>query len=1166
MTNHYFEHNTQAISDKNQVEALAREVEQAFLQVETDLWDDSVKKASIGSSIGDVDPWYIKDYDPSKGIINTYEQDLYFPKFSKEASLDLIPERTPTALNRVVIKNRINPSQVYTYKHDGLLTNEYDFCFVGRKLVLGKTPANDKILSIVYSGYEPVDAGDVGLDLRYNILQVNNNGVIQREFINTHDKPSGLYSIEGYNFKSMCSKDIIRVIDNEPYNLERFVTIVDIDETENFKVRNINITNTKITFESDEVIPEKVKIFVANSSLGKLIEGVYRLFYSHDHGDNGGKLLSHASMVGLFSNINGIDYSVTNKENYEHPQYLNREGYIEAPEVYNNALLGDLLVASKDKSNYYNNLSSDSFKIIFGEYASGHRIGYSKNVDSLVIDSLSRDGVKIVSPKNKNILGLNDHVVTDLVDGEFSGVQLSIVPLEVGLKEYAVFSVKTLAETEAGIVHEDSAEIQSYSSKFSVTTIKDELNLLEKAILTFGDNKLITATTTKDGLVFQDTSRANSQSVSFKLPLHTETLYSEHINAKEVHITDTQKIVFGKEGSKESLTHTPDTGVVLSLNKPVAFKENGFNSGLAFGKSNKIFAGTSQGINTTNTSERLDNYFLSSGDNYFVKGAIDFNAGGVNLQAVPKANVHLNSIYADNVDIRYSEGSINSLRMNGDSHRMFTQKDALGNTAVHIQTTGGLNVVSSYNVSSTDVKVSYGTIRASEYRAEGGDSAGFYGNVIVPTGSSLTVNGKTAINSALELSNNLTVKGVSKLSTLETSTVKTGTISASESIVTPLITAPLGVNSKIFIGSDISFNNSAMFRQVCTFTSNCEFQAAITANTVTTKFLYVASTVDFPKVITTEAEITGQLQFKRMLQTDPNTTSEFSGNLIMKGGASLDRGATLRIGSLDIANTRNTSGILLTENAVKMGNNSTVKTSKVFANKGLPVGGNSDVIGGYSFETNLGASDGDTGFFCTNKGSSSMVDDLVFMINGTKLGEISTAPLDMTKSIAGREKTLVTAEMVKGQFDGMGGSVLQQVYPLGTIYMNASDNRNPKEILNWPSSVWTRTAVGMALVGAEGNSNSEKMAAMWNQPSNIQLVIEKEFGSFTHKLVKSELPAESVEGVVTATGHSYAGDSGRAGGEALHGIKLGSVTASGMDKPHNNVQPSRVVAIWRRVG
>ena len=86
MAEQYFKHTPQALSDNNQVENLAIEVEEAFLKVENNLWGESINSASIGSSIGDLDTWYLRNYSPDNGIITNYEQDLYFPKYSKRNS------------------------------------------------------------------------------------------------------------------------------------------------------------------------------------------------------------------------------------------------------------------------------------------------------------------------------------------------------------------------------------------------------------------------------------------------------------------------------------------------------------------------------------------------------------------------------------------------------------------------------------------------------------------------------------------------------------------------------------------------------------------------------------------------------------------------------------------------------------------------------------------------------------------------------------------------------------------------------------------------------------------------------------------------------------------------------------------------------------------------
>jgi len=962
----------------------------------------------------------------------------------------------------------------------------------------------------------------------------------------------------------MCSKEMINVINNHPYNLEKYVSITNVDSDESYFIRNIVITNSYISFESDDVIPEKVKIYVANSNLGKLIEGLYRLFYSHNHGNDGGRLLNHSDLLGLFNNDDSIKYSVTRKENYDHPQYLNREGYIESPEVYNNAMLGDLLISSKNDSNFYNNLSDDSYKIVFGDYASGHRISYSRDTDSLIIDSLSRDGVKLISPKDKKILELNDHCFSDIVDGEYSGLRLSIVPTEVGLDEIAVFSVKKAIQTSTGVVHEDSAELHVHSSTFTVSTIKDDLRLLDNALLTFGTQPRIQLVVEDNNITLKDLTETENQTFYINLPINSKKINVEHLHAAKIHLSDNQKIVLGtSENSEQTISFNEEKGqAVVEIKKPLLFKSNGYDSGIALSETTKIFSSNTQGVNTTNTSEKLDTYVETNGSVYLVKYNSEGTPGSVNLQGTARANLYAGDLTANNINVVYSENNLNAIKFNGDNHKVFIQKDAQGNTGLQLQSTSGVNVINNYTVSGSNINIEYGTIRASEFRVEGGgDSSGFYGNVIVPSGSTLTVNGKAQINSEMDLNNNLTVKGVSKLNTLETSTVKSVTLSASESLVTPLITAPLGFASKLYFGADTVFNNSAAFKQVCTFTSNCEFTSTLNANTVNTKNLNVTTAVDFPKVTATEAVISSTLQFKKMLQSDNTTISEFSGPLLLKSGLTLDRNTNIRLGSADITTTRNTSGILITETGVKLGNNSSVKATKIFANKGIPSGGNSDIIGGYSFETNLGTADGDTGLFCTDKGTSALSDDLVFYINGVKQGEISSTSLDLSKAITGKEKTLVTAEMIKGQFDGMLGSVLSMVYPVGSVYINANDNRNPKEILNWTTSVWARFAVGMTLVGAEGTTNSEKMAAMWDKPSNISLILEKEFGAFTHQLTIAELPSH------THPIGGYGGTSG--GGGAAAGSDRGDISvsrATGGDQPHNNVQPSVVVAMWRRVG
>lgn len=1171
-TKHYFEHTPKASSDINQTENLAVEVEKAFLEVERDLANDFKDSASIGSSIGNLDTDYLKYYTPDNGLIVDYVQELYFPEGSKEASLDLIPDKDILALNNASIKNKLNPAQIYTYKHDGLLISDTDFTFINRKVIIGKSPTVSNILSISYNGYEPVDQQDEGLDLRYNVLQVKDSSGVTKEF--EVEKAGLRYTVSGYNFRNMCSRDIVKIIDNKPYNLDKYVSVYSATQDKVYTISNINIDNSSFSFDSEDNITGKIKIYIANSTISKLIEGLYRLFYAHDHGSNGSKLVNHKDLTGLFNNSSKVFYKTTNKENYDHPQYLNREGYTESPEVYNNAMLGDLLLGSTDNSNYYNNLSDNSFKLIFGEYSSGHRLGYNKQTDSLVINSLSKNGVKLISPKNKNILEVNDHIITDLVDGDYTGLRVSIAPTTIADKELAVFSIKTVRGDGIDAVHTDDAELHVNSSTFSLSVVKDELNVLNNAIIKFGTDKGVTALSCPQGVLFEDKTEAKDQSVIFNLTVKAGSVFIDNLNAKGIHITDDQVITFGNAstdgGYSQYLRHNSSSDEVeISTNNPVKLVKNGYNSGIKFSTGNKIFSSVSLGNNTSTVGEKLDTYIQSSGNVYFIDGTSSYTVGVTSLTSVNRSDIFSKTLTSDNIKINYNALATNGLSLNGDTHKIFAQKDVQGNIGTNLLSTGGVNILSGYTINNNSSVLSYGVLRASEFRSEGGgDSAGFYGNVIIPSSNKLIVNGEAQINSNLAINTNFTVKGISTLNNLETTNVKATSIAATDSITTPLITSPLGYDSKIYVGSDIIFNNAANFKQVCTFTSNCDFNSIVKAPTIIVDNLTVSSSVNLNNLSAKKVVVEDTLQFKNMLQSDSSTTSVFSGAVNLKKNLTLDRNTSIVLGSPDIETTRNTSGVYITENEVKLGNNSSIRSNRMSSNKGVPTGNNGSIVGGYTFETSNGVTDTTTGFFSTNKGNTALAEDLVFCINGVQKGVISSDDLDLNGSISGREKTLVTADMLKSQFDNIYVSILDKVYPVGSIYLNATDNRNPKEILSWGNSVWTRM-VGMTLVGAEGSAGSEKMPSYWNKPSDKKLEIEMEFGEWAHQLTVNETPSNMLNGVVTADGFAYAGDSGRGGGSALINGKISGVTGvdiGGKNYEHNNTQPSKVVGMWRRVG
>lgn len=157
-------------------------------------------------------------------------------------------------------------------------------------------------------------------------------------------------------------------------------------------------------------------------------------------------------------------------------------------------------------------------------------------------------------------------------------------------------------------------------------------------------------------------------------------------------------------------------------------------------------------------------------------------------------------------------------------------------------------------------------------------------------------------------------------------------------------------------------------------------------------------------------------------------------------------------------------------------------------------------------------------------------------------------------------------------------SVLQKVFPVGSIYASATVSTSPATLLGF--GTWVVFSAGRTLVGKASSGTFSSAGA--------------EVGAETHVLTTSELPAHthgsrSLTGYIgahgagsatvfaqSATGIMYnAGGRSqyRSGGSNIGGA--GSVDGFGIDATHthdsvgsnaahNNIQPSIVVYMWRR--
>ena len=127
---------------------------------------------------------------------------------------------------------------------------------------------------------------------------------------------------------------------------------------------------------------------------------------------------------------------------------------------------------------------------------------------------------------------------------------------------------------------------------------------------------------------------------------------------------------------------------------------------------------------------------------------------------------------------------------------------------------------------------------------------------------------------------------------------------------------------------------------------------------------------------------------------------------------------------------------------------------------------------------------------------------------------------------------------------------LQQVYPVGSIYINASVSTNPGTLLGF--GTWAAFGAGRVPVGIDGGDSDFNSA-------------EEEGGAKTHTLSIAEMPSHN-HPRATSTSDDY-------GAGGLHGYIGGDQSSTNVDTSmalqggggaHNNLQPYIVVYMWKR--
>ena len=219
-----------------------------------------------------------------------------------------------------------------------------------------------------------------------------------------------------------------------------------------------------------------------------------------------------------------------------------------------------------------------------------------------------------------------------------------------------------------------------------------------------------------------------------------------------------------------------------------------------------------------------------------------------------------------------------------------------------------------------------------------------------------------------------------------------------------------------------------------------------------------------------------------------------------------------------------------------------------------------DVNGGAIDGSTIGANSASTGAFttlsttglatlnsATISGTSTLttVDINGGAIDGTTIGANSASTVAATTVTATTVTASGNVNTTGGELQINGTNVLEKVYPVGSIYINATSATNPATLLGF--GTWVAFGAGKVIVGLDSSDTDFDTA-------------EETGGAKTHTLSISEIPSHT---------HSLS-TSDNPGGTGAIEVAGGAPTstqttqATGGGGAHNNLQPYIVAYMWKR--